>query len=78
MLALYPSAQSLAIVPVGLTRFREGLAPLRAFTPEEAGALIDEIEALQKQILKKLGTRFVFLADEWYTLSAEHYRNTMI
>ena len=69
MLALYPSAQSLAIVPVGLTRFREGLAPLRAFTPEEAGALIDEIEARQEQILQKLGTRFVFLADEWYTLS---------
>ena len=68
-LALYPYAQSLAIVPVGLTRFREGLFPLRVYTPEEAGALIDEIEALQRKIWKKHCTRFVFLADEWYTMS---------
>ncbi len=69
MLALYPQAQSLAVVPVGLTRHREGLTPLRTFTPEEASALIDEIEARQNEILQKHGTRFVFLADEWYTLS---------
>ena len=69
MLALYPYAQSLAIVPVGLTRFREGLFPLRIFTPEEAAALIDEIEARQKVIAHKHATRFVFLADEWYTMS---------
>lgn len=68
MLSLYPGAQSLAVVPVGLTKFRDGLTPLRPFTTEEAGALIDEIEARQQELLKKLGTRFVFLADEWYTL----------
>ncbi|MEN6636817.1 MAG: DUF512 domain-containing protein [Clostridiaceae bacterium] len=68
MLALYPQAQSLAIVPVGLTRHREGLTQLRTFTPEEALALIEEIEARQKEILRAIGTRFVFLADEWYTL----------
>ena len=68
MLALYPQAQSLAIVPVGLTRHREGLTQLRTFTPEEARALIEEIEAKQKEILRAIGTRFVFLADEWYTL----------
>lgn len=64
---LIPYAQSLAIVPVGLTKFREGLTPLRRFTPEEAGRMIDEIEPLQKTFLKKYGTRFLFLADEWYT-----------
>ncbi|MCE5189089.1 MAG: DUF512 domain-containing protein [Eubacteriales bacterium] len=69
MLALYPYAQSLAVVPVGLTRYREGLFPLRGYTPEEASALIDEIEALQDQIWKKHCTRFVFPADEWYTMS---------
>lgn len=69
MLALYPAAQSLAVVPVGLTKHREGLAPLRTFTPSEAEALIDEIEALQQQLLTKIGTRFVFLADEWFTMS---------
>ncbi len=68
MLALYPHAQSLAVVPVGLTRHREGLTALRTFAREEAAALIDEIEVLQAKLLEKIGTRFVFLADEWYTL----------
>ena len=68
MLALYPYAQSLAVVPVGLTRHREGLTNLRTFARDEAEALIDEIEALQAKLLEKIGTRFVFLADEWYTL----------
>lgn len=69
MLALYPYAQSLAIVPVGLTQFREGAYPLRNYTAEEASALIDKIETLQKEIWEKHCTRFVFLADEWYTMS---------
>jgi putative radical SAM enzyme (TIGR03279 family) len=69
MLALYPYAQSLAVVPVGLTKHREKLHPLRTYTPKEAETLIDEIEALQQEMLAKIGTRFVFLADEWYTLS---------
>jgi len=68
MLALYPQAQSLAVVPVGLTRYRNGLYPLRTYTREEANAIIDEIEARQNEILHQHGTRFVFLADEWYTL----------
>ena len=68
MLALHPYAQSLAVVPVGLTKHREGLSPLRVFTRQEAQALIDEIEPLQQKLFEKTGTRFVFLADEWYTL----------
>lgn len=71
MLELYPSARSLAVVPVGLTKHREGLYPLRNFTPLEAIELIDEIEAIQEEILNRLGTRFVFLADEWYTLAGK-------
>ena len=70
VLELFPAAQSLAIVPVGLTRYREGLYPLRSYTPKEAGRLIDEIEALQKGLFSSIGTRFVFLADEWYTHAA--------
>jgi putative radical SAM enzyme (TIGR03279 family) len=68
MLLLYPQARSLAVVPVGLTRHRDKLYPLRTFTREEAEATIDEIEARQAELLLKHGTRFVFLADEWYTL----------
>ena len=68
MLLLYPQARSLAVVPVGLTRHRDKLYPLRTFTREEAEATIDEIEARQAELLREHGTRFVFLADEWYTL----------
>lgn len=68
MLLLYPRARSLAVVPVGLTRHRDKLYPLRTFTREEAEATIDEIEARQAELLREHGTRFVFLADEWYTL----------
>lgn len=68
MIALYPYAQTLAVVPVGLTRHRDGLSPLRTYTREEAGSLIDEIETLQRTLMDRIGTRFVFLADEWYTL----------
>ena len=69
MLELFPAAQSLAIVPVGLTRHRDGLYTLRNYTPQEARRLIDEIETLQARLFARLGTRFVFLADEWYTMS---------
>ncbi len=67
MLKLYPNAQSLAVVPVGLTRYRDGLHPLRSYTAEESQKLICEIEKRQQELLKLCGTRFVFLADEWYT-----------
>ena len=67
--SLAPSCESLAIVPVGLTRFRESLTPLRPFDKDAAALLIDEIEGFQRVYLKRLGTRFVFLSDEWYLLA---------
>ena len=67
--ALRPYAESLAIVPVGLTKFRDGLTQLRRYTPEEANDMIDGIEARQNEFLERFGTRYVFLADEWYTLA---------
>ncbi len=65
--ALRPYAESLAIVPVGLTKFRDGLTKLRRYTPEEAAGTIDQIEPRQNEFLERFGTRYVFLADEWYT-----------
>lgn len=65
--SLMPAAQTLALVPVGITKFREGLYPLRRYTPEEARTMIGEIEPIQEALLKEYGTRFLFLADEWYT-----------
>lgn len=67
--ALAPCARTLAIVPVGLTRFRERLFPLRTFTSDEARAMIASIEAFQSRCLARMGTRFAFLSDEWYLLA---------
>lgn len=67
--ALMPNIQSVAVVPVGLTKFREGLFPLRCFDAEGAGSVIDIIESKQKECLKKYDTRMVFPADEFYLLA---------
>ena len=64
---LYPAARSLAVVPIGLTKFRENLYPLRLFTREEAAALVEDLELIQAYYFRTLGTRFVFPADEFYS-----------
>ncbi|WP_138295893.1 MULTISPECIES: DUF512 domain-containing protein [unclassified Clostridium] len=69
--ALYPHCASLAVVPVGLTGHREGLTPLQPVGAMEAEALILQVAAWQEKLLSKLGTRFVFAADEFYT-KADH------
>jgi putative radical SAM enzyme (TIGR03279 family) len=61
-----PSACSVSVVPVGLTRHREGLAPLVPFTATESAEVIRQLEGLQAKFLKKHGTRFVFAADEFF------------
>lgn len=67
--ALMPNIQSVAIVPVGVTKFRQGLYPLRPFTKEEAGAVIDIIEAKARECYEKWETRMCFPADEFYLLA---------
>ncbi|MDR2515461.1 MAG: DUF512 domain-containing protein [Christensenellaceae bacterium] len=64
--ALRPAALSLALVPVGLTGRREGLPALRPFTKEECAAMTERAAAWQARFLKESGSRFVFLADEFY------------
>ena len=66
LLALAPLVRSMAIVPVGLTRFREGLDDLRTFLPEEAAAVIDQVSVWQTECRKKMGAGFVYLGDEFY------------
>lgn len=63
---LMPNISSVAVVPVGLTKFREGLYPLETFTPEKSAAAIEIIEKKQKECLEKYGTRMVFASDEFY------------
>ncbi|MBQ9664450.1 MAG: DUF512 domain-containing protein [Oscillospiraceae bacterium] len=64
--ALYPAVHSVSIVPVGLTRFREGLYPLTPFTPEHAAETIDRVTRFGDRCLKELGSRIFFCGDELY------------
>ena len=56
---------SIAVVPVGITKYQTN-PQLRLFTPQEAGKLIDDIEARQELYRQKVGSRLVFAADELY------------
>lgn len=67
--AMRPLALSLAIVPVGLTRYRENCHPLRKLTGEEAAAVIDQVECWQEKFRRETGESFVYLGDEFYFLA---------
>ena len=70
LLKLYPTIESLAIVPVGITKYRRGLVHVDAFDASSSAKLLDEINIIQRSNLEKLKTRFVFPSDEFYCLSA--------
>ncbi|MBQ5312252.1 MAG: DUF512 domain-containing protein [Oscillospiraceae bacterium] len=67
---LMPNVSSIAVVPLGVTKFRCGLFPLRPFTKEDAVKNVAIIEEYQSMFLEKYGTRLVFPSDEFY-LKAE-------
>ena len=69
--ALYPAAQSAALVPVGLTKFREGLADVKPFNRESAKAVMDIAYEFQTKLLDSIGTRFVFPSDEMVLIAGE-------
>lgn len=66
---LAPLMQSVSIVPVGLTKYREGLYPLEAFTGEDAARVIDQVEPYQQQFFDRYGLHFIHLSDEFYILA---------
>lgn len=67
--SLHPFCGSVAVVPIGLTSYREGLYPLRGFTADEARQIIREMSEYQADCLSQLGTRFAYLSDEWFLMS---------
>lgn len=64
--ALAPSVKSVAAVPVGLTKYREGLAPIRLFTPEEARDVVARMERRGERQLARTGSRLFYPSDEFY------------
>mgnify|MGYP001110775525 FL=1 len=66
-----PYLESVSVVPVGLSRYREGLCPLEPFTREDAQEVLRIIHKWQEQIYRERGTHFVHASDEWYILAQE-------
>ena len=66
-----PYLRSVSVVPVGLTRYREGLYPLKSFTKEEAKGVLEIIHRWQKKLFKEHGIHFIHAGDEWYLLAEE-------
>lgn len=64
--AMYPGVNSISVVPVGLTKHRQGLYPLEPYTVETAGAVVDMVEKFAERSLKTLGTRLAWCSDEFY------------
>ncbi|MDY3918845.1 MAG: DUF512 domain-containing protein [Candidatus Limivivens sp.] len=64
-----PLLESVSVVPVGLTKYREGLPKLVPFGKEDAGEVIDLIEKWQKIFLEKYGIHGIHASDEWYLLA---------
>ena len=66
---LYPQVESVAVVPVGLTRFREGLYPLEPYTSAQAAALLEQVGTFAGAFLQAEGTRLAWCSDEFYLLA---------
>ena len=64
-----PVMQSVSVVPVGLSKYRDGLYPLEPFTKEDACEVIDLIEKWQKINYERHGIHFIHASDEWYILA---------
>ena len=64
-----PQLESVSVVPVGLSRYREGLYPLEPFEREDARAVLSLIHSWQDRIYREHGIHFVHASDEWYALA---------
>lgn len=66
-----PTVASVAVVPVGLTRFRPAEDELIPVTPEKAAEVISQVQALQDKFRVSLGSTFAWLADEWFLIAGQ-------
>lgn len=64
--AFLPEMESVSVVPVGMTKYRENLTPLEKFTKEDSIEVIDTIHRWQNIFLTHYNTRFIYAGDEWY------------
>lgn len=64
-----PQLESVSVVPVGLSRYREGLYPLEPFTKEDAEEVLALIHSWQERLYARHGIHFIHASDEWYILA---------
>jgi putative radical SAM enzyme (TIGR03279 family) len=64
---LFPSVQSVSVVPIGLTRYHPGR--LRTYRPDEAAPILDQVEPWRQRCRQESGLTFVYPSDEWYLLA---------
>ncbi len=65
----YPNVQSIAAVPVGLTKYRQNLAPLTAYSEKSAKKQLEIMLKYGEFFMQKFGTRLIYPSDEWFILS---------
>ena len=66
-----PVLQSVSVVPVGLSKYRDGLYPLEPFDREDAEYLIEQVERWQKIMMERHGIHFIHASVEWYILAGK-------
>ena len=71
--AYLPALRSVSVVPVGLTKYREGLYPLEPFNKEDAKTLLEQIRQWQEKLYPEWGIHFVHASDEWYLTAEEPF-----
>ncbi len=64
-----PWLEGVSVVPMGFTRFREGLYPVEPYTGEDAAKVLDQIGKWQQRLLEEYDNRFVYAGDEWYIMA---------
>lgn len=71
ILSLGDSVESLSVVPVGISAYRDGLTPIKSFEKESSKEVIDQISRWQKKAKEERGINFVYAADEFYITAEE-------
>lgn len=71
LIELYPGIESVAVVPVGLTKFMPADRGMHVVKPEEATQILEQLKPLQKRCRKEIGANFVYASDEMYMLAGQ-------
>ncbi len=73
LMGLWPGVESVAVVPVGLTRHREQLEPLQRIDKNYAGFVLDQVEAMQEICLRQFSDPWIFASDEFYLTAGRSF-----